>query len=85
LVGESEHNLFVLRGVVQDEVIDVQTLLSERNGKLIADQASVEIFFDYAESVFGVGEVEERGGCGVESEAETTGLSDVFTVHWDII
>ena len=81
LVGEGEHDLAVLGRVVEDVVVDVEALLAEGHRELVLDQPRVQVLLDYPQPVLGVGEVEHRGGAGVEREAEAARLPHVLAVH----
>ena len=70
VVGEGEHDEPALRAVVDDVVVHIEILLAEGHCQFVHHQSSVQVFLDDSQPVLGVGEVEERGGVGVEAKGE---------------
>jgi hypothetical protein len=81
VVGESEDDMLALGAIVDDVVVHIQILLAERHCQLVDHQPRVQVFFDDAQAVLGVGEIKKGGRVRMETKAEAAGLTNVFAVH----
>ena len=60
LIRQCKHDLFGFGCVIEDIVIDVETLLSERYCKFILDEPCIKILLNDSQSILRIGQIEER-------------------------
>ena len=59
MIIECQHNKLLFFAVIEDIVIYLQILLSERDSKFVHHQTSIEVLLNDSETAGFVGEIEE--------------------------